>query len=63
MNRRSVTRRARPLTHRECLILDRIGRDRAHKDIARELGVSVNTVANLAANAYRSDVSGCELRA
>ena len=53
MNRRSLTRRAHPLTHRECLILDRIGRDRTHKDIAGELGVSVNTVANLAANAYR----------
>ena len=42
-----------PLTERECLILDRIGRDRTHKDIAAELGVSINTVANLAAKAYR----------
>jgi DNA-binding CsgD family transcriptional regulator len=38
---------------RECRILDRIGRDRTHKDIAAELGVSINTVANLAAKAYR----------
>ena len=34
---------------RECKILDRIGRDRTHKDIAAELDVSINTVANLAA--------------
>ena len=53
MNRRSVARRAHPLTGRECLILDRIGRDRTHKEIAGELGVSINTVANLAAKAYR----------
>ena len=50
---RSAVRRAHPLTERECLILDRIGRDRTHKDIAAELGVSINTVANLAAKAYR----------
>ena len=42
-----------PLTERECLILDRIGRDRTHKDIAAELGVSINTVAKLAAKACR----------
>jgi len=41
------------LTERECLILDRIGRDRTHKDIAAELGVSINTVAKLAAKACR----------
>jgi len=33
--------------------LDRIGRDVTHKDIAAELGISINTVANLAANAYK----------
>src|SRR5260370_124119 len=53
MRRRSTARRAHPLTERECLILDRIGRERTHKDIAAELGVSINTVANLAAKAYR----------
>lgn len=53
MKRRPTTPRAHPLTHRECLILDRIGRDRTHKDIAAELEVSINTVANLAAKAYR----------
>ncbi len=53
MNKRSVTTRARPLTARECLTLDRIGRDMTHKDIAAELGISINTVANLAAKAYR----------
>lgn len=53
MKGRPATARAHPLTRRECLILDRIGRDRTHKDIAAELGVSINTVANLAAKAYR----------
>jgi len=33
--------------------LDRIGRDMTHKDIAAELGISINTVANFAAKAYR----------
>jgi DNA-binding CsgD family transcriptional regulator len=51
--RPSVRAHARPLTARECRILDRIGRDRTHKDIAAELGISINTVANLAAKAYR----------
>ena len=59
MRRRSATRRARPLTQRECLILDRIGRDRTHKDIAAELGVSINIVANLAAKAYRKLGAHC----
>lgn len=53
MNKHPSARRAHPLTERECLILDRIGRDRTHKDIAAELGVSINTIANLAAKAYR----------
>ena len=43
----------RPLTARECATLERIGRDRTHKDIAAEFGISINTVANLAANAYK----------
>ena len=50
---RSTPPRARPLTARECRILDRIGRDKTHKDVAAELGISINTVANLATNAYR----------
>lgn len=49
----SARARARPLTARECKILNRIGRDQTHKDIAAELGISINTVANLAAKAYR----------
>jgi len=53
VNTRSVRSRALPLTARECLTLDRIGRDMTHKDIAAELGISLNTVANLAAKAYR----------
>ncbi|MDE3095584.1 MAG: hypothetical protein KGK07_06245 [Chloroflexota bacterium] len=53
MGKRSAASRARPLTARECLTLDWIGRDRTHKDIAAELGISINTVANLAAKAYR----------
>lgn len=50
--------RSRP-THRprksrnRSATLDRIGRDLTHKDIAAEFGISINTVANLAANAYR----------
>ena len=53
MTRRSPPGRVRPLTARECATLERIGRDRTHKDIAAELGISINTVANLAANAYK----------
>ncbi len=53
MRRRSFARRAHPLTELECLILDRIGRDRTHKDIAAELGVSINIVGNVAAKANR----------
>jgi DNA-binding CsgD family transcriptional regulator len=53
VKRHPATPCAQPLIHRECLVLDRIGRDRTHKDIAAELGVSINTVANLAAKAYR----------
>ena len=53
MTRRSPPGRVRPLTARECATLERIGRDRTHKDIAAEFGISINTVANLAANAYK----------
>lgn len=52
MNRWSP-RRARPLSARECLVLDRIGRDWTHTAIAAELGVSLSTVANPSARAYR----------
>ncbi len=51
--RRSPASQARPLTARECATLERIGRDLTHKDIAAEFGISINTVANLAANAYK----------
>ena len=51
--RRSPKSHPRPLTARECATLDRIGRDMTHKDIAAELGISINTVGNLAANAYK----------
>ena len=51
--RRSPKSYPRPLTVRECATLERIGRDRTHKDIADEFGISINTVANLAVNAYR----------
>lgn len=53
MRGRSTVARVFPLTARECSTLDRIGRDQTHKDIAAELGISINTVANLATNAYR----------
>ena len=35
----------------DCSSVD--GRDRTHRDIAAEFGISINTVANLAANAYK----------
>lgn len=51
--RRSPASHPRPLTVRECATLERIGRDLTHKDIAAEFGISINTVANLAVNAYK----------
>ncbi len=51
--RRSPPSHPRPLTARECATLDRIGRDLTHKEIGAEFGISINTVANLAANAYK----------
>jgi len=51
VTRRSPPTRVRPLTARECATLERIGRDMTHKAIAADLGISINTVANLAANA------------
>jgi len=53
VTRRSPPTRVRPLTARECTTLERVGRRLTHKDIAAEFGISINTVANLAANAYR----------
>jgi len=53
VTRRSPPTRVLPPTKRECATLERIGRDLTHKDIAAEFGISINTVANLAANAYR----------
>ncbi|MBA3748794.1 MAG: hypothetical protein H0W96_15080, partial [Solirubrobacterales bacterium] len=43
--RRSPRSYPRPLTARECATLERIGRDRTHKAIAAEFGISINTVA------------------
>ena len=51
--RRSPASRARPLTTRECATLERLARDMTHKMIAFEFGISINTVGNLAANAYK----------
>ncbi len=53
MTRRSPPTRVRPRTARECATLDRIGRDMTQKAIAVDLGISINTVGNLAANAYK----------
>ena len=53
MTRRSPLARVWAFAARECATLERIGRDRAHKDIAAEFGISINSVANLAANAYK----------
>ncbi len=51
--RRSPRSYPRPLTARECATLERIGRDMTHKAIAAEFGISINTVGNLATNAYK----------
>ena len=53
MTRRSPPTRALPLTKRECATLDRIGRDMTQKMIAFEFRISINTVGNIAANAYK----------
>ena len=45
--------RARPLTVRECATLERKARGMTQKTIAFEFGISINTVGNLAANAYK----------
>jgi len=51
--RRSPKSYLRPLTARECATLERKARGMTQKEIAAELGISINTAANLAANAYR----------
>ncbi len=43
----------RPLTARECTTLERLARGMTQKMIAFEFGISISTVGNLAANAYR----------
>jgi DNA-binding CsgD family transcriptional regulator len=49
--RRSPTSYPRPLTARECATLERLARGKTQKVIAFEN--SINTVGNIAANAYR----------
>jgi len=51
--RRSPASHPRPLTARECATLDHKARGMTHKMIAFEFGISINTVGNLAANAYK----------
>ena len=51
--RRSPASHLRPLTVRECATLERKARGMTQKEIAFEFGISINTVGNLAANAYR----------
>jgi DNA-binding NarL/FixJ family response regulator len=51
--RRSPKPYPRPLTVRECATLDRLARGMTQKMIAFEFGISINTVGNLAANAYK----------
>ncbi len=51
--RRSPASHPRPLTVRECETLERLARGMTQKLIAFEFGISINTVGNLAANAYR----------
>ena len=57
--RRSPASHPRPLTARECATLERLAQVMTQKMIAFEFGISINTVGNLAANAYRKlDVHG-----
>jgi len=51
--RRAPKSYPRPLTARECATLERMARGMTQKMIAFELGISINTVGNIAANAYR----------
>jgi len=51
--RRSPKSYPRPLTARECATLERLARGMTQKMIAFEFGISINTVGNLAANAYK----------
>jgi len=51
--RRSPKSYPRPLTVRECATLNRLAQGKTQKLIAFEFGISINTVGNLAANAYR----------
>jgi DNA-binding NarL/FixJ family response regulator len=44
---------ARPLTARECATLERLARGKTQKEIAFAFGISINTVGNIAANAYK----------
>ena len=50
--RRSPASHQRPLTVRECETLERLARGMTQKLIAFEFGIAINTVGNLAANAY-----------
>ncbi len=51
--RRSPASHPRPLTVRECETLEHLARGMTQKAIAFEFGISINTVGNLAANAYK----------
>ncbi len=53
MVRRSPASHPRPLTARECATLEHLARGMTQKMIAFEFGISINTVGNIAANAYR----------
>ena len=51
--RRAPRSYPRPLTARECATLERMARGMTQKMIAFEFGISINTVGNIAANAYK----------
>ncbi len=51
--RRAPRSYPRPLTARECATLERMAGGMTQKMIAFEFGISINTVGNIAANAYR----------
>src|SRR5207245_9435752 len=51
--RRSPKSYPRLLTARECATLERLARGMTQKMISFEFGISINTVGNIAANAYK----------
>jgi DNA-binding NarL/FixJ family response regulator len=51
--RRSPKSYPRPLTARECATLERLAQGKTQRMIAFKFGISINTVGNIVANAYK----------